>query len=260
MFDKDDVFSDVYARKENLVTGIEARTKIVFTIIALVINLLSPTIYTPIAIAIFCLITLAAIGIPPKLLTLRLTMPLAMAAVVLITQIFFYGTTPLFTIPFWGFHVVGYEEGLAHGFLIMCRVIGGVSLILFLSMSTPANKLLMAARWFRLPKVFIELTLLIYRYIFVLIEEAISIKDAQRVRLGYRNWQQSMKSISVLGGSLILRAYDRAERVFEAMTARGYTGTMTINYTEHFNRKDFMAAICLSTALVIFYLAGQLRI
>jgi len=260
MFDKDDIFSDVYARKENLVTGIEARTKIAFTVIALVINLLSPTIYTPIAIAIFCLATLAAIGIPPNLLMLRLTMPLAMAAVVLITQIFFYGTTPLFTIPFWGFHLVGYEEGLAHGFLIMCRVIGGVSLILFLSMSTPAHRLLLAARWFRLPKVFIELTLLIYRYIFVLIEEATAIKDAQRVRLGYRNWQQSMKSVGVLGGSLILRAYDRAERVFEAMIARGYTGTMTINYTEHFNRKDFMAAICLSTALVIFYLVGQLRV
>lgn len=163
MFDKSSIFSDVFAHKENLVTGIEARTKIVFTILALVINLLSPSVYTPIAIAFFCLITLMAIRVPPKLLGLRLIMPLAMAAVVLVTQIFFYGTTPLFTIPFWGFNLVGYEEGLARGLLIMCRVIGGVSLILFLSMSTPANKLLLAARWFRLPKVVIELALLIYR-------------------------------------------------------------------------------------------------
>jgi len=259
MFDKSDIFSDVFAHKENLVTGIEARTKIAFTVIALVINLLSPTIYTPIAIAFFCLATLMAIRIPPKLLMLRLTMPLLMAAVVLITQIFFYGTTPLFTIPFWGFNLVGYEEGLARGFLIMCRVIGGVSLILFLSMSTPAHRLLLAASWFRLPKVFIELALLIYRYIFVLIEEAIAIKGAQRVRLGYRSWQQSIRSVGALGGILILRAYDRAERVFEAMIARGYTGAMTINYTEHFGRKDFIAAICLSTALVILYLIGQLR-
>jgi cobalt/nickel transport system permease protein len=259
MFDRSNIFSDVFAHKDNLVTGIEARTKIAFTVIALVINLLSPTIYTPIAIAFFCLATLMAIRIPPKLLILRLIMPLVMAAVVLITQIFFYGTTPLFTIPFWGFDLVGYEEGLAHGLLIMCRVIGGVSLILFLSMSTPVNKLILAARWFRLPKAFIELALLIYRYIFVLIEEAIAIKDAQRVRLGYRNWQQGIRSVGTLGGILVLRAYDRAERVFEAMLARGYTGAMTINYAEHFGRKDFIAAICLSTALVILYLIGQLR-
>ncbi len=260
MFDKGDIFSDVFAQKENLVTGIEARTKIAFTAIALAINLLATNIYTPIAIAIFCLATLMAIGIPPKLLVLRLAMPLVMAAVVLITQIFFYGTTPLFTIPFWGLHLIGYEEGLARGFLIMCRVIGGVSLILFLSMSTSANRLFLAASWFKVPKIFIELALLIYRYIFVLIEEAIAIRDAQKVRLGYRNWQQSMRSLGTLGSSLILRAYDRAERVFEAMTVRGYTGTMTISYTEHFVRKDFMAATCLSIVLVVFYLVGQLRI
>ncbi|MBA7663981.1 Energy-coupling factor transporter transmembrane protein EcfT [subsurface metagenome] len=260
MFDKDALFSDVFAQKQNLITGIEARTKIAFTAIALLINLLSPTIYTPIGITIFCLITLLAIKIPPRLLLLRLTMPLVMAAVVLITQIFFYGATPLFTISLWGFHLVGYVEGLAHGFLIMCRVIGGVSLILFLSMSTPANKLLLAASWFRLPKIFIELVLLVYRYVFVLIEEVVAIRDAQKVRLGYRNWRRSMKSLGVLGSSLILRAYDRAERVFEAMIARGYTGTMAINYQPKFGRRDYLATLGLTAILVVFYLVGRLRI
>jgi len=256
MFAESHIFSDAFAHKENFVTGIEVRTKIIFTFLALVINLLSPSVYTPIAIAVFCLATLIAIRIPPRLLLLRLIMPLVMAVVVLMTQLFFYGTTPLFAIPFLG--VVGYEEGLVHGLLIMWRVIGGMSLILFLSMSTPVNKLLMAVRWFRLPRAFIELALLIYRYIFVLIEEVVAIKDAQRVRLGYRNWQQGIRSVGTLGGILVLRAYDRAERVFEAMLARGYTGAMTINYAEHFGRKDFIAAICLSTALAILYLVGQL--
>ena len=258
MFGKSSVFSDVFAHRENLVTGIEARTKIAFVVIALVINLLSPTIYTSIAIALFCLATLMAVGIPPKLLGLRLSIPLVMASVVLLTQIFFYGVTPLFIISFWGFSLVGYEEGLAHGFLIMCRVIGGVSLILFLSMSTPANKLLLAATCFRVPKIFVELALLVYRYIFVLLEEMVSIKDAQRVRLGYRNWQQSMRSLGVLGGSLILRAYDRAERVFEAMVARGYTGAVTVSYTERFGRKDFITAVCLICILAILYFIGHL--
>lgn len=260
MSHKDEVFSELFAQKQNLVTGIEARTKIAFTAIALLINLLSPTIYTPIGIAIFCLIILLAIKIPPRLLLLRLTMPLVMAVIVLITQIFFYGTTPLFAISFWGFRLVGYEEGLAQGFLIMSRVIGGVSLILFLSMSTPTNKLFLAASWFRVPKIFIELALLVYRYIFVLIEEVITIKDAQKVRLGYHNWRQSMRSLGILGGSLILRAYDRAERVFEAMLARGYSGTMAINYQPKFSRKDYLVIFGLGTTLVVFYLMGQLRI
>jgi cobalt/nickel transport system permease protein len=260
MFDKSSIFSDVFAYRENLVTGIEARTKIVFTVVALLINLLSPTIYTPVAITFFCLVTLTVVGIPPKLLLLRLAIPLMMAGVVLITQIFFFGTTALFTIPLWGFHLVGYAEGLSRGFLIMCRVVGGVSLILFLSMSTPANKLLLAATWFRAPKIFVELALLMYRYIFVLLEEMMTIKDAQKVRLGYRSWRHTMRSLSILGGSLILRAYDRAERVFGTMTARCYTGAMTITYTGHFSRKDFITAACLSTILLILYLIGRLLV
>jgi cobalt/nickel transport system permease protein len=258
MSHKEEVFSESFAQKENLVTGIEARTKIAFIAIALLLNLLSPTIYTPLGITIFCFIILLAIRIPPKLLLLRLAMPLIMAVAVLITQIFFYGTTIMFTISIWGWHLTGYEEGLARGFLIMFRVVSGVSLIMFLSMSTPTNKLFLAASWFRLPKLFIELILLVYRYIFVLIAEVATIRDAQKVRLGYHNWRQSMQSLGVLGGSLILCAYDRAGRVFEAMSARGYTGTMALEYIEPFSRKDFVTVICLSTILAIFYLIGQL--
>ena len=260
MSHKDDIFLDVFAQKQNLVTGIEARIKIAFIAIALVINLLSPTIYTPIGITIFCLITLLAVKIPPWLLLLRLTMPLFMAAVVLVTQIFFYGATPWFTISLWGFQLVGSVGGLSVFVVMMFRVIAGVSLILFLSMSTPANKLLLAASWFRVPKIFIELTLLVYRYVFVLIEEVVAIRNAQKVRLGYHNWRQSMNSLGILGGSLILRAYDRAERVFEAMVVRGYTGTMAINYQSKFGRKDYLAALGLTAILVVFYLVGRLTI
>lgn len=256
MLDKSHIFADVFAQRENLVSGMEVRTKIVFTVLALLINLLSPSLYTPLAIALFCLATLLAIRIPPRLLLLRLAMPLLMAGVVLLTQLFLYGTSPLFTIPSLG--LVGYREGLERGLLIMCRVIGGVSLVLFLSMSTPANKLLLAARWFRLPRVLIELLVLIYRYIFVLIEEAIAIKDAQRVRLGYHGWRQGMRSIGTLGGVLVLRAYDRAERVFAAMTARGYSGAINISYSAHLGVKDFIIVVALGCLLAAFYFVGWL--
>ncbi len=49
----DEVFSESFAQKENLVTGIEARTKIVFIAVALLVNLLSPTILTPIGTPFF---------------------------------------------------------------------------------------------------------------------------------------------------------------------------------------------------------------
>ncbi len=260
MYHKGEGFTDIFAQRENFVSKIEVRTKIAFTIIALVLNLLSPTIYTPLSIAAFCLIVLLATKVPPKTLLLRLAMPLVMAAVVLITQIFFYGTSPLFIIPLRGFNLVGYKEGLAHGFLIMSRVIGGVSLILFLSMSTPAPRLLLAASWFRVPRIFVELALLTYRYIFVLLEEVVAIRDAQRVRLGYHNWRQSIESLGALGGILILHSYDRAARVFEAMLARGYSSGIPISHHQRFSKKDYLTTTGLAAALAAFYLMGQWKL
>ncbi len=260
MTHKAEIFSDAFAQKENFVTALDARIKIGFTGAALIINLLSPTIYTPLGIAVFCLFTLKTIRVPIRLLLLRLALPLVMAGVVLITQIFFYGTTPLLTITLGGLHLTGYEEGLARGILIMSRVLAGVLLVLFLSMSTPVNRLLMAAAWFRVPRVVLELALLMYRYIFVLAEEIEVMGSAQKVRLGYRNWRRSMGSVAILGGSLILRAYDRAERVFEAMLARGYGGNMNINYGIRPGRKDILAALVLGAFLSLFYFLGRLGI
>ncbi len=84
MLNQSDIFSDVFAQKDNLVTRVEARTKIVFIIFALVINLVSTDIYTPLGLVIFSLITLLLIRVPARLILLRLVMPLAMAMVVLI--------------------------------------------------------------------------------------------------------------------------------------------------------------------------------
>lgn len=161
---------DIVGRKANFLTSIDARVKTACVLAALALNLLSTSMWAPVCIAILCLAALLLIKIPAKLLLLRLSMPLAMACVVLITQTFMYGATPILSIGSGYFQLTAYKEGLDRGLLIMLRVIAGMSLILFLSISTPAHKLLGAARWLRMPAELVELTLLIYRYIFVLIE------------------------------------------------------------------------------------------
>lgn len=256
MLDQGQVFSDFFAQKDNLVTTIDARIKVAFTFFALIINLLAATVYGPLAMTAFCWIVLLIIRIPLRILLLRFAMPLLLALVILCTQLFLYGDVTLFTIDLQVLTLTAYEEGLARGLLVMTRVLGGVSLILLLSMTTPTDRLLMAAGWFRMPKIFIELTLLVYRYIFVLLEEAGAIREAQQVRLGYRDWRSGMSSASVLAANLTLRAYDRSERVFEAMESRGYTGHMPVSYSEAFGKHDLMITILLSALLGCFGVIG----
>jgi len=75
--------------------------------------------------------------------------------------------------------------------------------------------------------VLVELALIMYRYIFLLLEEGGRIRNAQRSRLGYVAFRNALHSSGILGGMLILRTYDRAERSFAAMRCRGYRGALT---------------------------------
>lgn len=243
-----------YNIKSNIITAIEVRMKVIFVLLCLIINLISPSFITPLIVASLSLVALLISGIHIKKLALRLVIPLIMAIVIMFTQIFFYGNTPLLIITIGNLKITAYIEGLNHGILIVCRVIAGVLLILFLSMTTPTHKLIMAASWFRMPKPMVELLFLIYRYIFVLFEEMLCIREAQKVRLGYSNWRRSMNSLSSLGGSLILRAYDRANHVFDAMMARGYNGATYAVHTEHLRKRDYLIALVMAGIITLLSL------
>lgn len=248
--------SDTYARKQNFVSRIDARTKIVFVALALILNIISPGPSVSICLLVFCLMLLLAIRIPPLLLLTRLIIPFFMVFMLLATQVFLYGQTPLFQINISGWVLTGYIEGLTRGTTLVLRVLAGISLILLLSMSTSADRLFKAAAWFRVPGTFIEIGLLIYRYIFVLGEELIQLQDAQKTRLALNGWRRGMKAASVLGASIILRSYDRAGRIFEAMTVRGYVGRPMSGSLE-FGLKDALVAALLAAVLAGFYIVGR---
>ena len=251
------ILAGSYTGRQNLLTSIDARLKIVFVAGGLFINLTAQSFLAPLAITIFCLAALFASRVRPGQVLLRMVLPLLFAASVLALQTFLNGTTPLFSFSLGGLTLTGFAEGLAIGLLIMWRVISGMLLILFLVMLTPTDKLLLAAAWFRLPKSFLELLVLIYRYIFVLVEEAVVIRDAQRARLGYRGWHRGIRSAGALGGSIILRAYDRASAAFDAMVARGFSGSIAVRRPAFLSHRDIPAALLLGLLLAAFYIAGR---
>jgi cobalt/nickel transport system permease protein len=205
-----EVFSDCFAQRANYLTEVDTRAKMLFVAAAILIVVSSPNPCAPLVIFFLSLVLLLGVRIPARIILLRLAAPLSMAGAIFFIQIFFYGMA----------------GGLARGFLIMARVLGAVSLIIFLSMTTPVNKLLNSARWFKVPDTWVEIALLSYRYSFVLLEDAVTIRNAQKARLGYSSLARSLKSFGELMGSTVIRTYDRSVAVYESMTLRGYNGTM----------------------------------
>jgi len=76
-----------------------------------------------------------------------------------------------------------------------------------------------------MPEIFVSQLLFLYRYIFVLTEEAMKVVRARDMRsFGKRG--SGMKVFTSIIGTLFLKTVERAERIYQAMLSRGFQGTI----------------------------------
>jgi cobalt/nickel transport system permease protein len=132
--------------------------------------------------------------------------------------------TPLdaFAIPIGSFYLTGSKAGLHQGIQIILTALASVSCLYFLSLSTPMTDILEVLRQLHTPQLLLELMLLIYRYIFILLESASAISTAQAARLGHRNVRTALQSFSTMVSSVFVLSIKRANALYTAMESRCY--------------------------------------
>lgn len=101
--------------------------------------------------------------------------------------------------------------------------IGVLGLTIF-SATTPYTKFLAGLSRLGAPKMIVMTLGFFYRYLFVFAEEAGRMRRAARARLYDGRWIWHSVSVGHIIGSLFLRSFERGERVYTAMTARGFQG------------------------------------
>ncbi len=107
---------------------------------------------------------------------------------------------------------------------VLVKALLSVTLIVVLTATTPFPELLHGLRGLWAPEIVVLLLSFTYRYLFVMVEEFRKLRLAHRVR-GYRGrWLWQATSIGRLIGTMFLRTYERAERVYVAMVSRGFEG------------------------------------
>ena len=229
-----ELFSDLFARQDNVLARVDPRTKLIVAASVLAAVIFSPTPAVPLAVFGVCVATTAAMDVPLRLIALRLTAPLGIASVLLVLQCLFTGTTPLWA----GLGLTVTREGLHTGLLMASRVVGGMSVMLLLSSVTPAHRIFLALRALGMSKGWVEIAMLMYRYIFVLLDLTADVTNAQRVRLGYSSVRRGLSSTGVVAGVVVLRSIDQAVRTNEAMRARGYDGDIPLGVLPPIARRD----------------------
>ncbi|MCL5950043.1 MAG: cobalt ECF transporter T component CbiQ, partial [Candidatus Bathyarchaeota archaeon] len=150
---------------------------------------------------------------------------------------------PIFEIAFPWFKWIIYNNGITTAFSTFFRVLGAVSAMFFLVLTTSMTDIFISLRKIHLPKVLIEISLLIYRYIFVFMEVASKMNTAQKLRLGQSGWLKRIRSTALLAGNLFIRTLEQGERTFIAMNARGYGGNIRVLEDQPKPSKTILAGI-----------------
>jgi cobalt/nickel transport system permease protein len=156
----------------------------------------------------------------------------------------------LIVIPFVGiFSLLVYLGGDAHhAGLILCKSYLSALAVMVCLASTPLPLLLDAARSLYIPAFLVELTQLVYRYLFVLSGEIQVMRIAFLAR-GGRAGRRACKSAAGMVAVLFGRALAKAGAVHNAMLSRGFSGISTSSLERRVHTKD--VAVLLAGVLMV---------
>jgi cobalt/nickel transport system permease protein len=237
-------------------------TKTLFSLSALVISVSSPSfIVSIIVFVVFTTMLLGFAKIRARFYFKMLLYPTFMLALSCIFLALFYGYgEPLTNIVTPWFTWTIFKSGVAMSITTFLRVEGAISCLFFLVLTTSITDLCLLFRRAHAPKILIEMSLLIYRYIFVFLEVSTKMNTAQDLRLGHSGWLKRVRSLALLSGNLFIRALEQGERTFTAMNARGYDGTIYVLEEQPKPEKAALAGIVLFDVLLVFAIFFTLNI
>ena len=164
-----------------------------------------------------------------------------------------------FTLPGGGGEMGGVhvsERGLLAGGAVFCRCLAVGCLSLVLIGTAPLHVTLAAAHKLKVPGLLVQLTLLAYRYTFLLADEMKRLRIAMRTRgFRVRATRHGYRALGHATGAVLVRGADQADRVAAAMRCRGFDGafhTLSAFRTTAADIISFVALVAAVAALVLW--------
>jgi cobalt/nickel transport system permease protein len=164
---------------------------------------------------------------------------------------------PLWT---WDGQTVGLTlQGLTAAGLIVIRVATSVSLVVLVTLTTPWNELLAGLRALFVPRIFILVIGMAYRYIFLLLNAVTDMYTSRRSRQvgnGNAQHEEGRRFVAATAGALFGKAHALSDEVHMAMVSRGYRGDAKTLRMIHMRALDWMF-VAASFATVVVVLGGD---
>ncbi|MCL5995651.1 MAG: cobalt ECF transporter T component CbiQ [Chloroflexi bacterium] len=227
-------FADPYRAGTSVLHELDARVKFVLVIAFILTTALTPVGAWPVYVLLLSLVLsatlLSDLGIGHVLKRASLALPFVLAALPLL---FTVEGRPLLVIPIAAWTLTFTAEGLARFASIALKSWLSVQAAIILVESTPFTQLLIAMRAVKVPRLLVAIFSLMWRYLFVLADEVLRLLRARASRSGHSGepgkrpggtlvWRAQVTG--GMAGNLFLRSFERGDRIYVAMLARGYDG------------------------------------
>jgi cobalt/nickel transport system permease protein len=241
--------ADQYRPSDSFVHRLDPRIKVIVVLTFILTASLLPAgayvSYLLLLVSVWLAAHLSCIGLGYTLKRSVIALPFALAA---LTLPFTVPGETLFTVPMFGGLNVS-VEGTLRLFSIVIKSWISVQAAILLVATTSFPDLLWALSALHVPGPLVAIVGFMYRYLFVLSDEALRMTRARAARSadGGKGRRASLlwrgKVTGRMIGTLMLRSLERSERIYEAMLARGFRGQVRTLAHQSLRRTDYMVIV-----------------
>jgi cobalt/nickel transport system permease protein len=226
---------------------------------------LTPTAAWPVYVLLLALAfsaeLLSELGIPFYLKRALLAVPFVMAA---LPVLFTISGAELARLPL---GLVITQPGLERFLSVALKSWISVQMAILLASTTRFPEILMAMRALRLPRLLVAIIGLMWRYLFVMADEALRLIRARQARSGESGQAENRSGGSLswrakvtggMAGNLFLRSLERSDRIYMAMLSRGYDGEVRTLPSPAISAANWAALAAGLAVLVMLLLFGNI--
>ncbi|HRQ40656.1 MAG TPA: cobalt ECF transporter T component CbiQ [Chloroflexota bacterium] len=247
---------DRYIGRESLIHQFDPRLKVVVALVFILATVLLPDgAWLGFALSWMVILVMTWLARLPYLVVFKRSLVIIPFLLAAVTVLLNEPGTAVFTAQIGPFTLTITDAGLVRFVSILIRGWLAVQMAILLTAVTSFPDLMHALTHLHVPAILVSIISFMYRYLFVLVDEAqrlLRARQARSTRLpgmgqhgGSLLWRAKVTGHMV--GQLFSRSLERSDRVYNAMLARGYHGRILTINPHQMTRFDWLAggtAVC----------------
>lgn len=213
--------------------ALNVKIKFLYFSFLLGLVLLSNKISFLLLVLLFHLFILFLSKLSPKDLIKAYLEPLSIALLILFLKSFSFSSLT--------FNLYFFQKTLP----IALKILSAFSLFLIFYYTTTFFEILRLLQWLRVPPLLKELIFLSFQTLVIIHDKVFLTYLSQKIRLGYDNFKNSMRSISYLIQCIFLNSLNSTENLFQSLRQRGFDFNNFPFFASSLSKKELLGCLFL---------------